>query len=908
MSIKNKKFKSILDLQTEFTEDIMASLPVPKWSSSLLAGDNKEKIDFLLKNSSRNLMPTQLEMAVLPILELFKTSKSALLIGSMGIGKTTIANSIALSLLNGTKGINVLFLSNGSKHTQKMKREACAVMGNMVRIFEISSKAIDYDVFMSYSVKKRENLNQFKNGLIRIEDIQKIKKEDGIINYFILSKDEGKRDYVKETISNKTCPSCNFPVEATSSQLKDILDDDKSTFYKKVRKVLDSIEENKNNKKRWSELPSVVEKCLNCNNSLYNAKGKNFSIARKIKKMANKVSNKVFDFLIVDEVHDMQDPDSAQTKTYRAAVNASRKILIMTGTLSNGKASSVFHILYPILAKRFKDFGGFDYNKIEMFIDFFGARRSTITIDRRTGKVKESGLYEIAKINDRIIAFLLPFSVWMSISDLGIDMVKFTEEIKVVPLDEENNKALSLWKNRISAIQCMFNENSGRIKCSSARNKVFEDAIIYRMNNFHKQYTHKVAMNYRFDLGYLKSEVMDFVNVDMDGFINNIKRDIIETIINSAVSGIEFTEELSTYGTYEEKRIFLGSILDVSDVSIYQKRIKENEIFEEYIMADFVVSVSSVQLSDESVLSSKEEELISVLNAEIAQKRRTLLYTDYNGANEIQTRLENVISSKGISVAVMDSSVQAKDIEQWMIDSTEDVIIVNQVRVATGLDLVMFHTTLFYEISSKIRIVQQAKVRPWRPVGQKKDVKAIYLGYREFQNNRIVNTAQKMRAAAAVEGDILSEDSIAYIYDYSPEITAAIAEITRNISGSEFESSLKIAEFSEIATYFKGKVVIKNAKQYKGRVSLRGKVKLKNKEISTSLLEEFNKVCKSVSIDNILIDNIVIEEEIEEEIEEKIEVEDKVEVEVEDKVEVEVEAKIEVETKIDANNQLMFVF
>lgn len=855
-SIKDMPFTNMLNVQVAFAEDIVKTLPTPKWSNSLM--NNMDSINFLVKNADRDLLPAQLEMAVLPLIENYKTKKASVLVGSMGIGKTTISNSIALHFLkDNPEGINVLFLLNGIKHADKMRREVIAVAKDKVVVYMISNQAIDYDTFMSFSEKKRKSMNQGKLNLIRVEDINKIKKEPGKINYFLLSKDEDKRSFKREQINSDCCPKCSTPIYANSTQLKKIKEEEKIPFLKIKKEILAEIEEN--SKKRWAVKEEIL-KCKTCDEKLFNARGNDISIAEKIKRIAGKVTNKLFDFAIIDEVHDMQDPDSWQTKTYRSIVKTSKKVLIMTGTLSNGKASSVFHILYPIVANEFKKYGGFDYEKIEMFIDFFGARRSYLRRKKNATDLVEGKAFEIAKINDRIVSFLMPYTVWMSIADLNIDMPDFKEHVEIVNIDAANSHLIKRWENRIHGPNSFVEPRDARqdymyLSVVSPRMKIFEDAIVYRMNNFNREYEHKILMTCALDnisFEDLKDEnTKAFVSeLIRDSFMRNMVarfnatknpvninvntqeirvRNLLENnniIMDEDDLEHEDDQENEENATVERTVNFLPetqnmSILEFMDFvtntysldefKFYEKKIKnkEEDRYDKVSTCDFYVAVKSPVL-DENIMSSKEEKLISILHEEIASNRRVLLYTDYNGANNIQERLKNIIERHDISVQILESNVKAANIEKWLIASTADVVIVNQTRVATGLDLVMFHTTLFYELSSKLRIVQQAKVRPWRPVGQTKSVKAIYLGFNEYQQAEIASTGRKMRAAAAIEGDVLNEDSIAYIFDYSPEVTKAIAEITNKITDDSLaDVEIKKKKYSEIQTYFLRKIKFK---------------------------------------------------------------------------------------------------
>jgi hypothetical protein len=187
--------------------------------------------------------------------------------------------------------------------------------------------------------------------------------------------------------------------------------------------------------------------------------------------------------------------------------------------------------------------------------------------------------------------------------------------------------------------------------------------------------------------------------------------------------------------------------------------------------------------------TTKEKELLDIVTSEFLEGRRILLYTVYHEANQITDRLKDVLadlSEKNIKVEAMPESLKSENIEEWIANEcSADVLICSQKRVATGLDLVMFHTVIFYELDRQLRIVQQSKTRPWRPIGQTKDVRVYFLAYRGRQELELINIAKKMRAAATIEGVLIDENTIAQIYDYNREMTQTVAEITEVISRTD---------------------------------------------------------------------------------------------------------------------------
>jgi SNF2 family DNA or RNA helicase len=211
---------------------------------------------------------------------------------------------------------------------------------------------------------------------------------------------------------------------------------------------------------------------------------------------------------------------------------------------------------------------------------------------------------------------------------------------------------------------------------------------------------------------------------------------------------------------------------------------------------------------DENVvgLTSKEERLLEIVKKEIGEGRRVLLYGQFVHANKLFERLSKVFERAGISYDALPTSLAAEKVEEYCVSSKADVLMVPQSRVATGLDLVQFHTVIFYELNRSVRVVEQAKSRPHRPIGQTKEVRVYYLAYKgTYQEKVVSNTAMKMRAAAAVEGRVAERETIARLFDYDPRMTEALEEMAGVIASLKDEAKgISNVELSPIAKFYQG--------------------------------------------------------------------------------------------------------
>jgi hypothetical protein len=166
-------------------------------------------------------------------------------------------------------------------------------------------------------------------------------------------------------------------------------------------------------------------------------------------------------------------------------------------------------------------------------------------------------------------------------------------------------------------------------------------------------------------------------------------------------------------------------------------------------------------------LLPKEEWLIRKCKTEVKRGRRPVIYLRQTGTRDIRDRIVEILQSYGINAKVLPDNVKPIEREAWLQTHDVDVLIVNPRRVQTGLDLVMYHTAIFYEIEYSLYTLWQASARLHRP-GQEKRVEVYYLAYEETLEARAIQLISKKMAA----GQML----------YGDDIEGALAEQTTDNS------------------------------------------------------------------------------------------------------------------------------
>lgn len=186
-------------------------------------------------------------------------------------------------------------------------------------------------------------------------------------------------------------------------------------------------------------------KCPDCNSPLWCPDGKlrRYAPALYIKKYLKSY----FDLLICDEVHQMKGGSTIQGAILGQLSSVCRKTLILTGTLSGGKASDIFYILQRALSLNYdretrrKILPA--YNAVSEFVDLYGTIEEIYThkeddsyygrTTKSTKTIKEKpGISPLA-----IKQFFIENTAFLRLSDIADKLPSFKEELEFTRLPDD---------------------------------------------------------------------------------------------------------------------------------------------------------------------------------------------------------------------------------------------------------------------------------------------------------------------------------------------------------------------------------------------------------------------------------------------------------------------------------------
>ena len=163
---------------------------------------------------------------------------------------------------------------------------------------------------------------------------------------------------------------------------------------------------------------------------------------------------------------------------------------------------------------------------------------------------------------------------------------------------------------------------------------------------------------------------------------------------------------------------------------------------------------------DESVIYPKERALLDLVQSELAEGRKCLVYVNYVGNRGPGPRIKKILADHGIiadTLAAEDGAPKKREsIIADKVDKGTQVLICNPELVKTGLDLLEFPTIIYLQTGYNIFTLRQASRRSWR-IGQDKPVKVVYLYYTgTMQERAVALIGRKLNASLAIEGKLTS--------------------------------------------------------------------------------------------------------------------------------------------------------
>lgn len=169
----------------------------------------------------------------------------------------------------------------------------------------------------------------------------------------------------------------------------------------------------------------------------------------------------IMDYAIIDECH-LYKGDTEQGQAACDLMLASKKRILLTGTLLNGYADGLFYLLYRTLPRLMKK-DGLEYNNEMEFTRRYGVTMNTARTSGRSRRVSTTEK-KLPGVSPLVFTkFLLNNAVFLSMSDMSEGLPEYEEIPLGVDMDDELKRAYGEFEAEFSRRSNMFEAGSRKI-------------------------------------------------------------------------------------------------------------------------------------------------------------------------------------------------------------------------------------------------------------------------------------------------------------------------------------------------------------------------------------------------------------------------------------------------------------
>jgi hypothetical protein len=441
-------------------------------------------------------------------------------------------------------------------------------------------------------------------------------------------------------------------------------------------------------------------------------------------RIIHKKLSRMFDYLVVDEVHEQKSDESARSMAAGKLMASVKHVIALTGTLIGGYADHLFPLLMRMCPKAMKD-EGFEWGKSMEFSQQYGrvdrivtaTQKGDVEVSRRSRSMRRArtnvNTNERQEVRPGIMPsmfgrHLIGCSLYVRLNELSDDLPPLDVYVEEGAVDMLPGQAMEY--NRIAGVLEAANDRLLQTGCRKLLGATLHTLLAYPDMPFKEEW---------------EPEHPGFPSV----------------------------------GFYQLPKI--------------------------YTPENWVGLCQPEGLPRETVYP-KEQKLIDICKAENLEGRQTWVYVQMTGKRNVQPRLKRLLEEQGLRVGILAAGTcKPVDRLEWIAKngSSYDVMISHPLLVSLGLELFAkegrgthnYSTIVFYQTGYDLFTLRQAERRSWR-IGQQLDCKVYYLYYKGTMQHRAIDImAKKHEASTNLEGDFSAEGLAAMAGEGSAQMAMAKA-------------------------------------------------------------------------------------------------------------------------------------
>jgi hypothetical protein len=427
--------------------------------------------------------------------------------------------------------------------------------------------------------------------------------------------------------------------------------------------------------------------------------------------------------VIWDEAHTAKGQATDAGHALAAVAQVADHILLMTGTLFGGYASTVFHLAYrisPPFRKRWR------FNQLQEFVERYGVLERKTTAKEvpdnhgsATTKTRYStNIRELPGCSPALVSLFLGFCVFTGLGDLGISLPPLERRIVHAAPDHDHAAAYDLYAEA----------------CKEEMIRQKEENVDLAGSLLHTLRGHAVAP---WRPEYLKRKIVEPVNGRMRHVYTHVHltTNNLEQVCSKCHRPISKPTRPSNKNGLRCWRC-------------YPSTPDGDEAWQD------VLTSYSLLLTPRPCLFSAEQALLDELLAQKERGRRCLVFVCQTRTRDVTPRLQALCEQHGLKVRRCD--VPPRKRRKWFEQYGPflDAVFVNPEAVKTGLNLIMFSTIVWFEIPYSLYTLKQAGARIRRPTSQADVIEEVFINVPGTIVEDALSLAfEKLTAAAIFRGE-----------------------------------------------------------------------------------------------------------------------------------------------------------
>jgi hypothetical protein len=425
-----------------------------------------------------------------------------------------------------------------------------------------------------------------------------------------------------------------------------------------------------------------------------------------------------------DEAHNAKGQATDAGHALATIAQVADHVLLMTGTLFGGAASSIFflaHRISPEFRRRWR------FDQLQAFVERYGVLEKKVVekeveVESRgtlsTKTRKNTYVKELPGCSPALVSLFLGFTIFTGLSDLGISLPPVRRRIVNAELDPDHAAAYAAYEDA----------------CRDVMDEMKEQDVDLAGSFLHTLRGYAVAP---WRPEYLKWKVRQPVN----GRLRHT-----ETRVFNVAPSLQW--QCTTCGRTLHRPGTLDDPQRLRCDWCYPATTAGDQAWQDALTHHLPL------ITQHPRIFAPERALLDEILAQKARGRRCIVFVSQTDTRDIVPRLLDLCQQHAIKARRCDVSPRQR--RAWFEKYCPflDAAFVNPEACKTGLNLIMFQTAIWFEVSYSLYTIKQASARIRRPTSQADVIEEVYVNVPgTIVEDALALVMEKFTAASIFRGE-----------------------------------------------------------------------------------------------------------------------------------------------------------